>query len=187
MPPPMPAMPIGPIIPRLPNGTPLIGNISNLFSSIFLAYPPNHGVAGFGHPPPLPFPPMIAGPPGQWDHRVAAFLTNVAGRSRRRRRSSSYSSCSSSSRSSRSRSRSRSRYIHSCVFVVLIVPFSSRSPRRKRRSSSHRRDRRRSGDRRRDRRGHEGRRYNRDRGSRSSRNGSRADRSKSTKEVCIFT
>ncbi|PAV57980.1 hypothetical protein WR25_04424 isoform B [Diploscapter pachys] len=139
------AGPAGPIIPRLPNGIPLI------------PLPSNHGVAGFGPPmsgPPPGLPPHLAAggfnpnrPPPvngaqlpQWDQAVAAFLNqssvpsdSVDERRHNRHRSSSYSSYSSSysgSYSDSSRSRSHSR---------------SRSPRRRRHSSRSRRYRSRDG------------------------------------------
>ncbi|EGT56779.1 hypothetical protein CAEBREN_08319 [Caenorhabditis brenneri] len=123
-----------PIVPRLPNGIPLIG------------MPSNHGRAGFGvgyqhNQQQQPHGRLAGGGgvgvmPGQWDNEVERFLSSTNSRGvTKKRRSASYSSASSYSSDSRSRSRS-----------------SSRSDRRKRDEKRRRRDDRRY-ERRDDRRG----------------------------------
>lgn len=93
------------IVPRLPNGIPLIG------------VPSSHGRAGFGanyqDQARMAAGGGMAGMPMGWENQVNAFLNNTTksksrGRDTRKRRSSSYSSTSSSS-DGRSRSRSSSR------------------------------------------------------------------------------
>ncbi|CAO4370816.1 unnamed protein product [Caenorhabditis nigoni] len=95
-----------PIVPRLPNGIPLVG------------VPANHGRAGFGtgyqQQGRMAGGGGMAGAssnPGQWENDVVQFLnqSSTRGRASKKRRSSSYSSASSYSSGSRSRSRSSSR------------------------------------------------------------------------------
>ncbi|CAI4229052.1 unnamed protein product [Auanema sp. JU1783] len=107
---------VGPIVPRLPNGIPLVPLPNHNL-------PPNHGMAGFGnnnsHRHHHSHNPASMFNNGGWDQQVEEFING--GFRTSKRRSESYSSRSgSSSYSGSSRSRSRSR---------------SRSPRRHQRSS----------------------------------------------------